>query len=356
MDICQRILGALSVIRYGPHPYEEEPMSGSRLNRRDFVKVGAAGTAGMLIPGQAGSEPIPPAPPMTTRPLGRTGHQVKLFSLGGQATLEQPGTEEQSVAIINRAIDLGVNYLDTAAAYGRGISQTYLGKVMKDRRDEVFLATKTHDRTRDGSLRLLEQSLELLQTDHLDLWQLHNIMRTEQLDQIFGPGGAIEALAQARDEGTVRFLGITGHYDPDVLLDGINRFPFDTILMALNPADPHLLPFRERLLPAAVAKQMGIIGMKIPARGRIFRGDGIRSMSDALRWTLTQPVSTVIIGCDDLDQLEMNVEIAARFEPMQAEEMARVEEMTAHYVADAAFFKRGGGGFGGRALDDQQID
>jgi aryl-alcohol dehydrogenase-like predicted oxidoreductase len=185
---------------------------------------------------------------MPERDLGLTNHRVRLFSLGGQATIEQDGTRDESLAIIDRAIDLGVNYIDTAAAYGRGISQKYIGEVMATRRNEVFLATKTHNRTRDGSLRLLEESLESLQTDHLDLWQLHNISRTEQLDQIFGPDGAIEALEQARSEGTVRFLGITGHYDPAVLHDGITRYDFDTILMALNPADPYHLPFTTQLL------------------------------------------------------------------------------------------------------------
>jgi len=283
---------------------------------------------------------------------------VKLFSLGGQATLEQQGTRDQSVAIINRAIDLGVNYIDTAAAYGRGISQTYIGEVMATRRDEVFLATKTHNRTRDGSLELLEQSLELLQTDHLDLWQLHNITTTEQLDQIFGTDGAIEALQQARDEGTVRFLGITGHFDPDVLIDGINRFDFDTILMALNPADPHFLPFTKDLLPLANRKGMGVIAMKIPARGELFREGGITSMRDALNWTFSQPVSTVIVGCDTVEQLEENVTVATEFEPLSREDLDRISSMTAHYPREAAFFKREGAGFPGRRddEDDQQTD
>jgi aryl-alcohol dehydrogenase-like predicted oxidoreductase len=293
---------------------------------------------------------------MPERPLGRTGHRVRLFSLGGQATIEQPGTRDESVAIINRALDLGVNYIDTAAAYGRGISQTYIGEVMATRRNEVFLATKTHDRTRDGSLRLLEESLRLLQTDHLDLWQLHNISRTEQLDQIFGEDGAIEALQRARDEGTVRFLGITGHNNPEVLLDGLNRFDFDTILMALNPADKHHLPFTEELLPLANRKGMGVIGMKIPARGRIFRDGGITTMKETMTYVLSLPVSTVIVGCDDVAQLEENISIAANFQPLSSAEMTRIEGLTADYPMEAAFFKRDAAGFGrgGEDEDDQQ--
>jgi predicted aldo/keto reductase-like oxidoreductase len=168
---------------------------------------------------------------MPTRNLGRTGYRVGIFSLGGQATIEKPNLEEQSVAIVNRAIDLGVNYIDTAAAYGGADqwSQKYIGKVMKHRRREVFLTSKTHRRTYDESMRLLESSLTQLQTDHLDLWQLHNVAQTEQLDQIFAKDGAIHALEKARAEKVVRFVGITGHADPFVLADGLKRYQFDTI-------------------------------------------------------------------------------------------------------------------------------
>lgn len=335
-------------------------MTERKLSRRDFVKVGATGTAALFLSGKnalGGGQ----NPPMPERALGRTGHRVRLFSLGGQATLERSSDDpseakrlhDESLAIIDRAIDLGVNYIDTAAAYGRGISQTNIGEIMVTRRDEVFLATKTHERTRDGSLRLLEESLRLLQTDHLDLWQLHNVRTAEQLDLIFGANGAIEALAQARDEGIVRFLGITGHYDPDTLIAALRRFDFDTILMALNPADRHFLPFMEELLPLANQKEMGVIAMKIPARGRLFREGGVTTMKDAMSYVLTFPVSTVIIGCDTVQQLEENVSIAGSFQPLSDDEMARISSLTESYAAEAAFFKKGGAGFGRRGMDDQ---
>jgi len=315
-------------------------MTEHELSRREFVKVGAAGAASMMLhPASGMAKSLPAA--MPDRPLGRTGHRVKLFSLGGQATLEKEGTHDESIAIINRAIDLGVNYIDTAAQYGRGISQTYIGEVMATRRDEVYLATKTHDRTRDGSLKLLEESLKLLQTDHIDCWQIHRISRDEDLDQIFGKGGAMEAVQQARDEGIIRFAGITGHSHPDPLIRGISEFDFDTILMALNPADPHYLPFVEKLLPLANNKGMGVIGMKVPARGRLFREDGVTSMKDAMTWVLTQPVSTVIIGCDNVQQLEENIAIATGFEPMPQEHMARLSDLTVDYAKEAQFYKRG---------------
>ena len=336
-------------------------MVSRKLTRRDFVKVGATGTAALLL-GRNSAIGGGIDASMPTRPFGKTGHDVKLFSLGAQATVERSSDDpteaqrlhDESIAIINRAIDLGVNYIDTAAAYGRGISQTRVGEVMATRRNEVFLATKTHNRTRDGSMRLLEESLRLLQTDHLDLWQLHNISREEQLETIFGKNGAIEALQQAREEKTVRFLGITGHYNPNLLIKGINEFDFDTVLMALNPADKNFLPFQEELLPLAKQKNMGVIAMKIPARGRVFRDGGITTMKDAMSYVLTlDGVSTVIIGCDDVAQLEENVSIAANFQPLSSNEMARLEGLTESYATDAAFFKEGGAGFGRRGTDDQ---
>jgi aryl-alcohol dehydrogenase-like predicted oxidoreductase len=317
-------------------------MDAQHLNRRDFFATALGGAAALTLPplAKAATYPI-----MPERPFGRTGYRVRLFSLGGQATLEKPGTQDESVEIINRAIDLGVNYIDTAAAYGRGISQTYIGEAMKTRRREVFLASKTHNRTRDGSWRLLEQSLKLLQTDQLDLWQLHNISRTEQLDMIFGENGAIKALQEEREQKLVRYLGIAGHFDPDVLLDGIGRFEFDTILMAMNPADRHFLSFQEKLLPEANRKKMGVIAMKIPARGRMFREGGVTTMKDAMSYTLSQPVSTVIVGCDNVQQLEENVRIASQFRQLNSAELSRIEQACEDYARDAAFFKRGARGF-----------
>lgn len=314
----------------------------TEISRREFVQLGATGTAAVLLGNQPNAKATPPMP---ERPLGRTGHNVRLFSLGGQATLEKPGAHDESIAIVNRAIDLGVNYIDTAR-YGNGISQTYIGEVMKTRRKEVFLATKTRDRTRDGSLKLLEESLRLLQTDRLDLWQLHNITEIKELDQIFAKDGAIEAMKKARDEKIVRFLGITGHFDPAVLIEGLNRFEFDTILMALNPSDPHILPFQAKLLPLAVQKKMGIIAMKVPARGRLFRPGGITSMKDAMTYVLSKQVSTLIVGCDNVKQVEENVQIARDFTPLSAGRMAELEKLTAGYAMEASFFKRGAAGFG----------
>lgn len=340
-------------------------------SRREFVRNTVAGAVALSVGAQVTPAPAAPqvagqTPPfnprtfgaMPTRNLGRTGYRVGIFSLGGQATIEQPNKEAESIAIVNRAIDLGVNYIDTAAAYGGQDqwSQKYIGKVIRDRRKEVFLATKTHLRTYDDSMRLLESSLKQLNTDHLDLWQLHNISRTEQLDQIFAQNGAIHALEKARSEKIVRYLGITGHADPQVLADGLRRFKFDTILMALNAADKHHLSFIDNLLPLALEQQLGIIGMKIPARSRILASwnpppadqqpqfgratqPGTLTMKEAVEYVLSLPVSTVIIGCDDVKQLEENIAVAKSFTPLNERQLADLQAKTSDIKRQALFFR-----------------
>jgi aryl-alcohol dehydrogenase-like predicted oxidoreductase len=340
------------------------------LKRRDVLKLGGAAAAGFVAStALAGNAPkkLPGLPDnprtpdtMPTRNLGRTGFRVGVFSLGGQAAIEQANNHDVAVPLVEKALDLGVNYIDTSARYGGAEerwSERYIGAVMAKRRNEVFLATKTHDRTRDGSLQLLERSLELLKTDHIDLWQLHNLSRMEQLDTIFGKGGAIEALTEMREQGVVRCLGVSGHADPDVLLEAINRFPFDSLLLALNAADPFYKSFSTKLLPAAVAKEMAIIGMKIPARGLILKSwrppddpesryantkPGALSMREAMRYVLSMPVSTVIIGCDSIAQLEENISIAREFTPMNRDQMAELEQRSEPVHRQALFFRRWG--------------
>ena len=334
-------------------------------HRREFLRLGAAAIAGgatASFGAERGATAVPlPHNPATAkglpvRNLGRTGFGVGVFSLGGQGAIERPNNEAAAVAIVERALDLGVNYIDTAAQYGSGLSQRHIGRVMKRRRKEAFLASKTHDRTRDGSLRLLEESLRLLETDHLDLWQVHNLVRMEQVEAIFAPGGAMRALQEAREQGLVRFLGVTGHADPDVLMEALRRFPFDTILMALNAADRHHLSFSEKLLPMAVEREMGIIGMKVPARGRLLANwtptteggwgghpaqpiRGTLQMREALRYVLSLPVSTVIVGCDSVAQLEENVAIGRGFRPLSVEQMAELERRAQPIHRQALFFR-----------------
>jgi aryl-alcohol dehydrogenase-like predicted oxidoreductase len=336
----------------------------AKIGRRDVLKLGVAATAGFLArDAAAGKRTLPPLPDnpvtrdaMPTRNLGRTGYRVGIFSLGGQSAVEKPRNFDVAVPLIERALDLGVNYIDTSARYGGSErwSEQYIGRVMKSRRREVFLATKTHDRTLDGSFRLLEKSLELLQTDHIDLWQIHNLSRMGQVDEIFAKGGAVEALVKAKEQKIVRSIGVTGHADPDVLMEAIRRFDFDAILMAVNAADPHHLSFTEKLLPMAVEKEMAIIGMKIPARGRLLsgwtptddgrraqdKGPGVLSMSEAMRYGLSLPVSTVIVGCDSTSQLEDNVRIARGFTPLSEAQMTALTERSKPVAEQALFFRR----------------
>jgi aryl-alcohol dehydrogenase-like predicted oxidoreductase len=322
--------------------------------RREFLKKLAAGTSLMGMAPLVGSlqSCSGPAPfnGIPQRPFGKTGASVGIYSLGAQATVEQVGMKEQAVAIVNRCIDLGINYIDTSAWYGmdgtssegdhlRGTSERHVGEVMATRRKEVFLATKTHDRTYDGAMRHLESSLSNLKTDTIDLWQIHNVRPTEDLEQIFADDGCLKALVKARDEGTVRFLGITGHADPAPLKELIDRFSFDTVLMALNAADRHYNSFIEKLLPTAVEKEMGIIGMKIPARDRIFDFGGIISMKEAMSYTMSLPVSTIIVGLDNISELEENIRIAQEFKSLTADEMLAIEDKVKPHHEHLLFYK-----------------
>jgi uncharacterized protein len=345
-----------------------------KINRRTFLGNGIATAAVMTVGSSFAPEQkektVPsrkndnsPFNPVTfnampTRSFGKTGYKVGILSLGGQATLEIKGREDESEKIINRAIDLGINYIDTAAAYGQGVSQLNIGRVMKNRRSEVWLSTKTHDRTYDGSMRLLEESLKNLQTDHLDLWQLHNVQKQDQVDQIFASNGAIKALEKAKSEKIVRNLGITGHFEPLVLLEAIKRYPFDSILMALNAADVHYLSFKNYLLPEAQKRGIAIIGMKVTTRSRILSSwtpppadqqaderartakPGTISIKEALTYNMSLPVSTTIIGVDSVAQIEENVRIASEFTPLSQSQMEDIEFKTLPIVRQALYFRR----------------
>ena len=326
-------------------------------SRREFIQklLSAAAAAGLYplidpLTGSALNNGFEEKMPL--RPLGKTGYKVGIYSLGGQAAIETPGKEELSVKIINRAIDLGINYIDTAAVYGRtsdkvgkdaaaGQSERNMGQVMKYRRKEVFLATKTNDRTYDGSMRLLEKSLKNLQTDHIDLWQIHNLRTAEigNIDKFFANDGVVKAMEKARDQKIVKFLGITGHESPAMLKAMVERYPFDNVLVAINAADKHFDPFIEKFLPVANAKNMGIVGMKIPARDRIFSHGGIITIKEAIEYVLSLPLSTIIIGLDDVAQLEENITIARNFKPLTADQMLAIEEKTKPYYKDLLFFK-----------------
>jgi predicted aldo/keto reductase-like oxidoreductase len=209
-------------------------------------------------------------------------------------------------------------------------------------------------------MRMIEKSLDLLKTDHVDLWQLHDIGTLTDVNEVFAKGGAMEALLEMKEQKVVRYLGLTGHYRPDALMEGIRRYPFDTILMAMNAADPHHFSFNDQLLPLAVERQMGIIGMKVPGRGRLLSSwtpqpleqqkhmwegmvpaptPGTLTMREAVYYTLSRPVSTIIIGCDTVAQLEENVQLAREFTPLSDGQAAGLVAKAEPVAKPSLFFR-----------------
>lgn len=272
------------------------------------------------------------------RTLGKTGREVTIFGLGGEGVLRTHGRLRDAITVIDRALDQGVTYCDTAPAYAS--SMDYYGAALGERRQDVFLASKTHDRTRDGSLRLLDESLRRLRTDHLDLWQLHDLRTMDDLKRIFARGGALEALQQAKAEGRVRHLGLTGHHDPAILLHAMRQFPFDTLLVALNPADVHRLSFITSVLPEAVRQGIGVIAMKTCAQGRLL-ADRFITMDDCLAYALSLPgVTLAIIGCQTPSEVDDNARIARAFQPLSEQRRQELEERTRQQAAYFSYFKK----------------
>ncbi|MFO7901177.1 MAG: aldo/keto reductase [Pirellulaceae bacterium] len=276
---------------------------------------------------------------LPTRELGKTGERVSAFGLGGQALLEQPDREDEAEALISRAIDLGVTYCDCARAYGP--SETYYGAVMKYRRREVFLTSKIYDRPRDDAWHSIETSLQNLQTDWIDLIQIHSLRYPEELELILKPYGALQACLEARDQGLVRYIGVTGHFDPEVINQAIQRFSFDTVLIPMNVADSKYLSFQHNTLPLAREQKLGVIGMKIPVRGRLLRNHLFSSIAPLLRYALSRPISVAIVGCGSLAELEENVAVVRNFSPLQDHEERRISEVAAGIDKRIEGYKKG---------------
>lgn len=257
---------------------------------------------------RAGEAPHPTPP----RALGSTGVAVEMFSLGGEGILRTHGREREAVPMILEALALGARYCDTAPAYSS--SQDYYGLAFreagKEAREKIYLASKTHARDRDGARALLDDSLRRLGTDHLDGWQLHDLRTQDDLDAIFSKGGAIEAVEQAKAQKLIRFVGITGHHDPAILVEAMTRYPFDTVLCAMNPADPRRAPFLSSVVPEARRRGMGVIGMKALAVGRLVR-DGVASSDELIRYAASF-ADTVIVGCSSIDEVRRNIATARR--------------------------------------------
>jgi len=271
------------------------------------------------------------------RILGSTGEEVTILGLGGEGILRTHGYEREAYSLINRALDLGINYCESARAYDG--SEVYYGKALRERRGEIFLTSKSHARNKQGALAHLHETLKNMQTDHLDLWQVHDVRTEDDIAAIFAPGGAIEAFSEAREKGLVRFIGVTGHHDPFITRRCLESFPFDTVLCPVNPAEPAHRSFIANVLPLAREKKMGIIGMKVYCRGLVSRMPGFPGMEPFLRFALSHPVTTIVIGCDDIGQLEENVRYAASFTSMEVDEMEELVRRVAPFARQLMYYK-----------------
>lgn len=258
------------------------------------------------------------------RHLGGTGVPVSLLGLGGNRLLTRPDGRDEAVRMVRRALDLGVTFFDTARLYPNG--EVHLGEGLEGCRDGVFLASKTHARGRAMAWAHLRETLRRLRTDRLDLWQLHDVRTEDEVRRIFAPGGAIEALVAARERGLVRYLGVTGHRSPEVICRCLETFGFDTVMIPVNPAEGHYRSFLTSVLPRAADAGIGVIGMYAYWGGRVGDLAWFETVEPFLRFSLSQPVSTVLVGCDSVRQLEENVRYASRFVPMahsEADELVR---------------------------------
>jgi predicted aldo/keto reductase-like oxidoreductase len=272
-----------------------------------------------------------------SRILGRTGQSVTMLGLGGEGVLRTFGQDKDASALINRALDLGLTYCESARAYSG--SEAYYGKALGERRKDIFLTSKSHNRDKKGALAHLHETLTNMRTDHLDLWQVHDVREEEDIAAIFGPGGAIEAFVEAKQQGKTRFIGVTGHHDPSIIRNCIEQFDFDTVLMPINPAEQGYKSFIENVLPLAWEKNMGIIGMKVYLRGFASRLPWYTSMAPFLRFALSQPVTNVVIGCDNIAQLEQNVKFAGSFEPMMLEEQQDLIRDVSPFARQLTYYK-----------------
>lgn len=266
---------------------------------------------------------------METRPLGRTGEMMPILSLGCQRLVDEEGcSEEQAVAILNTAIDRGIRYFDTAYVYSAGQSESRVGLVAKDRRKEMWIATKLFDPTAEGARRQLETSLKRLQTDHVDEWRMHDVMSFERLDAMTGKGGALETMLWARDQGMIRNISISGHTNPRVQIEALRRFPFDTVLCAVSALDHYIYSFAEEFLPVAEEQNVGVIGMKVFAYNRL-----TFCAADALRYSMSLPLTTCIVGCSTMEQLLFDLEVAENFEPLRTPERHTLLQSVMHLVS-----------------------
>jgi uncharacterized protein len=298
-----------------------------KISRREFLEnLGfgtAAGTSVFLLKDLASGRLESKVLPLRT--LGRTGAKVSILAFGCGSRFLMYKDEESALAILNRAIELGITYLDTAYAYGDGESETRVGRVMTSRRKEVWLATKIPDRTRDEFLRRLEGSLKRLRTDCVDLVHIHSLGHAGDLAKIEARDGALKGLMEARDQKMAHFVGMTSHIDGEVMAKAIERHDLDCVQMALNASRNGR--FEELALPAANSKNLGVIAMKVTGQEFLVgEGPGKADMNSLLQYSMSLPVATAVVGMPRPEMLAHNVEIARDFSPLNDQEKDRLRQ------------------------------
>lgn len=255
---------------------------------------------------------------MEKRKFGRTGLETSILGFGGFHLLEIPYKEAEF--LLNAYLDAGGNYIETAASYGDGRSEIKIGRAVSGRRQEFVLVSKSGERSRQGFTASLDRSLKNLNTDCLDVVLMHAVGSMRELETILGPGGAMEGFAEAKKAGKVKFVGISMHGQPDVLVEALKRYPFDAVMSTINYYDRFNFPeIEDTLLPLALVKETAIILMKPIADGLLWR-----SAPDAFRYAFGQPVSVVVAGINTREMLEMDLKFAKEFKPLTPEEKEKI--------------------------------
>jgi aryl-alcohol dehydrogenase-like predicted oxidoreductase len=323
-----------------------------KTNRRDFLKAGVT-VAGVASGVAAASEvvfssaasPGQPVPPtarkgdMLYRALGRTGAQVSALGVGGHHLGDLP-TVDEAIRLVHEAVDAGVTFFDNCWEYYNGKTENILGRALKGHRDKVFLMTKvcTHGRSGQLALQMLEESLMRLQTDHLDLWQIHGIVYDNDPERAYAKGGVLEAFDQAKKQGKARFVGFTGHKDPAFHLKMLELgYPFDTVQMPLNPFDAGFHSFEKQVLPEVNRRGIAALGMKSMGGTAWAIKNGIVKAEELLRYAMSLSVATTISGMDSLDVLRQNLQVVRGFKPMTDSEMDALRARCAPTAADGRY-------------------
>ncbi len=308
------------------------------MDRRRFLQTAAATTFMSSLRSQfahAADKPIP------RRTLGRTGEKVSIVGLGGYH-LGMQADEQESIRIIRAGLDAGINFLDNCWDYNNGTSEVRMGKALRDGyRKKAFLMTKIDGRTKAAAAQQLNESLQRLQTDHIDLLQFHEVIRDNDPGRIFAEGGAIETALEAKKQGKIRYIGFTGHKSPDIHLKMLETafahgFTFDAVQMPLNVMDAHYDSFEQKVLPVLVKHNMGVLGMK-PMGDKVILRSKTATPVECLQYAMSLPTSVVITGCDSMNILQQALDTARNFQPMSKQEVAGLLAKTAPAAGKGEF-------------------